>query len=273
MKKGIRESIIKYLLPGPSIVQTVVSEISLQTKSSIQAVYKSVRNLKKEGVITIHNKHTSLSLIWIHKEKEYLVFAEYAYFAGKDISTKLLKDRSKITFSFKTIADLDLFWTHAYTILAKQIDVIVPRYMLTPHDFFLYARQETDTFWMDKNITKDFTTRLVITHPLPADKIATKIRKNRKNTPFEFLFNENPLNQESNHYYNIIGPYIFKGSFDKSINKKLESFIAEVKKIPLTKIENEVIEKILIEKGTFSLTIERNEMKSKLATKKIEKYF
>lgn len=273
MKKSIREKIINHLLSGPTATQTIVQEVSVQTKSTIQAVYKSLRILKQEGVITIHNKHISLSLIWIHKEKERLLFAEYAYLAGKDIATSLSRDTSKVVFHFKTIIELDLFWTHAYTILTKKIDSKVPRYMLIPHDFFLYAREETDTFWMDKNVTKDLITRLVITHPLKADKIATKMRKERKNTPFEFLFNKNPLKQDSHLYYNILGDYIFKGSFDKDVNKKLESFIIGVKKLPLLVNEKETIEKILSTKGKFTLTIEKNHKKASLAENKVEKYF
>lgn len=273
MKKGIRENIINSLLPGPTVTQSLVLEISLQTKSTVQAVYKSLRILKQEGVITVHNKDTSLSLIWIHKEKERLIFAEYAYLAGKDIITKLSIDKSRVTFQFKTIAELDLFWTHAYTILTKQVDVKVSRYMLIPHDFFLYAREETDTFWMDKNITKDFITRLVITHPFKADKMATKKRKERKDTPFEFLFSENPLKQDSHLYYNILGDYIFKGSFDKDVNKKLESFICGVKKLPLLVDEKETIEAILSTNGKFTLIIEKNHKKATLAENKIEKYF
>lgn len=273
MKKNTGKIIIDHLLPGQSTTQPLVTTVALQSKSSIQAVYKSLRLLRKEGVVMVHNKHASLSLIWIHRELERFRFAEYSHYANKDLSSSLSKDRTKVSFKFTTISELDLFWTHSYTILAKQLDSTIPRYMLTPHDFFLYAREETDTFWMSINITKEHTTRLVLTHPYPADKLATKLRKQRKDSPFEFLFDENPLKQPSHVYINLLGPYIFKGTFDIHISKNLESIIERIHKLPPQQEELEALDLILHEKGNFTLSIERSEARANKARNKLDKYF
>jgi hypothetical protein len=206
MKKDLRNSIIDRLLPGSQTTGTLIINITNETGASVQGVYKALRDLKRADIVTIHNKMVSLSLIWIAKEKSKLSFAEYSYHAGKDIEHKLSKEGNKLTFSFKTLSDLDLFWTHAYTIFAKKTSTAHPRYMIIPHDFFLYARTETDSFWMKENITENVITRLVVTHTLPIDKIAVKTRAGFKNHPFEYMFADNPLNQKSNINYNILEP-------------------------------------------------------------------
>ena len=185
----------------------------------------------------------------------------------------MLVDRSKITFHFKTLSELDLFWTHAYAILAKKTDPFHPRYMLIPHDFFLYARAETDTFWMKENITKDVTTRLIVTHTFPIDKLAVKKRADFKENPFECLLGENPLKQKPFVYYNILEDYIFKGVFAQNINESIENLLSTIKKLPLTTAEEVRMSELLEQKGYFTLTIERTKKKAEAMEKKLKKYF
>lgn len=180
MKKHVREAVINHLISGPTPLNVLVENISIITHSSIQAVYETVRALKKEEVITMYDKNVSLSLIFIQKEKDKLLFAEKIYLANKDIIEKLAHDSSKITFHFKTISELDLFWTNIYTTLTYRVTGGATRYLITPHDFFLYARSETDSFWVTSHITKAIDTRLVITHATTIDKEVIKVRQKIK---------------------------------------------------------------------------------------------
>jgi hypothetical protein len=273
MKKDLEKHIIDRLFSGPQSRARLVLQLSEEAYVSIQGVYKALRHLKQRDVITIHNKTVSLSLIWIRSEKEKFAFAEYAYHSDKKLIDVLSKDKTKVTFTFKTLSDLDLFWTHAYTILAKRTTLATPRYMIIPHDFFLYARSETDSFWMKENITQDAITRLIVTHPFPVDKVAVRLRSSFKEHPFAYLLNENPLKQNSRTNYNVLGDYIFKGTFDTHVNRDIEGLLQTIKRLPLTKIEAERMRTLLLAKGTFTLSIEKNMRKSHKVENKLRKYF
>jgi len=273
MKRDLQNILVERLLPGPQLVATLTETIATETEMTIQGVYKALRSLRTSAIVTIHNKVVSLSLIWINKEKEKYAFASYSYHANKDLEKKLQADRSKVIFHFRNLSELDLFWTHAYAIIAKKTNSSCPRYMLIPHDFFLYARTETDTFWMKENITKYVTTRLVVTHPFPIDKLAVKKRADFKDNPFDYLLHENPLKQENNIYFNTLGEYIFKGTFDEKINESIESLLSTIKKLPLATTEETRMNELLEQRGRFILTIERNKKKAEIMEKKVRKYF
>ena len=252
---------------------SLIEELSLLEKVSIQSIYTALDMLKKEETVSTHNKYVSLSLIWLAMEKEKLEFAERSYKASTYITNLSSKTKGRIIFTFKTINELDLFWTHAYTILLEKTNMMTPQYSLMPHDFYLYGRKESDSFWIEKNIKSKKNARLIITHTETLDALVMKTRKKQLGTAFEFLLHQNPLKQESNITYTITGDYIFKGSFDKKINEKLELFVKDHSRLPLIPSSQNEIDEILSLKGKFTLTVEKNKEKSEKMQKKLRKYF
>ena len=272
-KGQLKTKVLEKLLPGTAYIPTLVEELSHTEKVTPQSIYTVLRAMKEEETISVHKKHASLSLIWIAKEIEKLSFSERAYRGNLYLDKLSKKRKGKEIFMFKTINELDLFWTHSYTILLQHNTKYDAQYLITPHDFFLYGREVTDTFWIEKNLRDKNTTRLVITHAEPLDMAVMKARRKNLGNIFEFLLHENPLHQESHTYYNLVGSYIFKATFDKRVNEKLETFITKVKKLPLAKDEEKEIRDILTMKGRFTLTVEKHERKAKSMENKLKKYF
>ena len=271
--RNVKETIISTLLPGPLQLSELISIASSASKTSIQACYKATRDLKRKEVVTLHNKQISLSLIWLTKQKERYIFAEYAYKSGKNLIERLSHDRTKLSFKFKNYVELDLFWAHGYTILSEKVTAVRTRYFIIPHDFFSYGRSETDTYWVEGLLKNNLVTRFIVTHMMGSDRIVIKQRKKNIPTFADFLLYQNPLQQDSFVYYNLLGDYIFKATFDKKVNERLETFIAKVKKLPLTKDEEKEIQDILAMKGRFTLIIEKDEKKAESMEKKVRKYF
>ena len=272
-KGNLKRKIIEKLLPGYLYIPSLINELSKAEKVSIQAVYSALETLKNEETVSIHSKNVSLSLIWLAKEKEKLEFAERSYKAGSQALSLADKARGKIIFTFKTINELDLFWTHAYTILLEKEKLSAPQYSLMPHDFYLYGRAESDSFWIDKNVKSQNNARFIVTHTKPLDVSVMKARRKKFGESFEFLLHENPLKQESNVTYTITGDYILKGVFDKKVNERLEAFVKCNHTLPLPSSSQKEIADILSSKGTFTLTIEKNKKKAELMEKKLRKYF
>lgn len=272
-KGNLKPKIIEKLLLGSLFVPTFTVALSKSEKISVQAVYNAISSLKKEEIISLHNKYASLSLIWLAKEKAKLEFGERAYKASAYLNKLTSQTKGKEVFSFQTINELDLFWTHAYTILLERITTDSPQYSLMPHDFYFYGRSESDSFWIEKNIRTKKNARLIITHTELLDTLVMKARRRELGNAFEFLLHRNPLKQEKNVTYTLTGDYILKGLFDKKVNDKLENFVTKVTKLPLSKGEKKEIAEILATKGKFTLTIEKNKKRAESMEKKLRKYF
>ena len=288
-KKGnLKEVIVSQMMTGMRDVTSFVNDISKHCKCSVQSVYTAMRELAIDETVVIHGKYISLSLIWITKKKEEIVLAEQVYKnmnlllqISKNISENKLMTKSKSfsgdktvnKFIFKSISDLDLFWTQAYTILLNKNDNYNAQYLITPHDFFLYTRPATDDFWLNNNVKNKAVTRLIVTYTSPVDRLVILARKKAHGKQIEYLLDHNPLKTKSNIYINVVGDYIFTAKFDETINKKLEQTISLFKKLDLTKEEQNNMKNIINMQGKFTLCIESNEAKANRYRNKLKKYF
>ena len=178
-----------------------------------------------------------------------------------------------VSFNFKTISELDLFWTQAYTLLLMDNSNYNAQYLITPHDFFLYSRPDTDTFWLNSNVKNKAVTRLITSHALPIDAEVVRYRKREHGRQIEYILYENPLKNKSNVYMNVVGDYIFKSNFDKKVNEILENKLATLKKLPLQKVDENDIQNILNMKGDFTFTIVESHVKAEKMKQKLKKYF
>ena len=278
-KKGnLKEVIVSQLMTGMRDVTSFVNDISEHCKCSVQSVYTAMRELALDEIVVIHGKHISLSLIWITKKKEEIVLAEQVYKNMNlllQISENIFENklRTENKFIFKSISDLDLFWTQAYTILLNKNDNYNAQYLITPHDFFLYTRPVTDDFWLNNNVKNKAVTRLIVTYTSPVDRLVILARKKAHGKQIEYLLDHNPLKTKSNIYINVVGDYIFTAKFDETINKKLEQTISLFKKLDLTKEEQNNMKNIINIQGKFTLCIESNKAKANKYKNKLKKYF
>lgn len=269
----LKDDIIESLSLGPRSLPILVNSFSLQHNISIQAVYKMFRLLKKEEIISIHSKQASLSLIWTAQQKEKYAFTEHSYKGIMYIKNLTEGKVNHVTFVFKTLNELELFWTHVYTLIAENINPTLPSYSIQPHDWYPYSRVKTSNYWETRHKQSKRVLRFVVTHTLPLDKVVLKNRKGRQGKLIDYVFNHNPLKQKENTYYNLISDFIFKATFDEKIASKLNSFIKNNSTLPLSKDSQENITKILGEKGKFSLTIYKSQAKANIIEKKVKKFF
>jgi DNA-binding transcriptional regulator YhcF (GntR family) len=269
----IKTALIQKLLPGPQFIPDIVEELSELLNVTPQGVYKALRALRQAEVVSVHNKHASLSLIWISKEKEKMIFAENAYRSVPYIEELLKGSKKHNSWTFHTLNELDLFWTHTYTLCMEQVDVKIPTYSIQPHDWYSYVRTETDSYWVEKHCESGRLSRTLLTHSGELDRVVMRMRKQSLGSLFEYTLNENPLKQKNTVYYNIIGPYLFTVIFDVKVADMLEEFISCYSTLPLTKDGQEKINAIVREKGNFKLTISYSEKKTSEMEKKVKKYF
>ncbi len=269
----LRDVVIEKLSTGPSRVSEMVTEISTERKVTIQAVYKVLRALKKEEIITIHRRIASLSIIWLQSEIDKLSATKKAYTLNTYIEELKNSNKGHVSFTFNSLHELDLFWTHAFIIVEESTPPEVPAYILIPHDWFFYSRVKTDRAWMKELMSHKRSSRMLVTHSTLLDRKTSQERKKIMKNNLELMFNKNPLQQQEFIYYNILGPWVFLGKIDKSVSAKIAQFMEKYNNIDLKKEEHEELLSIINERGKFSLVIYNSPKKSSVLIRKLLKYF
>ena len=300
MTKSLQEIIIEKLLPGELLIKDMVKEISFTEKVTEQGVYKAISIMKQNEIVSVYRRLIALSPVWLHKQIDIYHFAiksgqsrplldslkgenktmidpqresSPTKDSKKNKEARLKTLNKKIKFEFKTLSELDLFWTYSYIHVAKDIDMAEPSYSVQPHDFYLYARKETDNYWMQSHVGTERLSRNVITHAGKLDYAVIKERKKILGKRLEYTMQSNPFKQALNIYYNIIDEYIFEATFDKNIALRLNIFCDTHSKLPLDIQGESDIVQILRSKGVFTLTIENNKNKADKMKQKLKKYF
>ncbi len=270
---NLEKDILSRLQSGPRGVTDLVEELSYLNKMSVQGVYKALRRLRQKEIVIVYKHVASLSTVWLAKELERVTFSINAYQSIPDIENVLAGKAKRATFAFRTLNEIDLFWTHIFLLLADKIPSEYHSYSIQPHDWYLYVRSETDTFWMKKHSEEKRISRMLITHASKLDYEVTKVRKKELGRLFEYTLDRNPFGQASDTYYNIIDSLIFTARFDLAVNQLLDKFVEQNSELPLSKEAQNSINEIVNTKGTFTLTIESNEKKAKRMIDKVRKYF
>lgn len=273
MEKTLSSAIKEKLTTGTKSVGALVEVIAKEEQVTIQGVYKALRFLKSQGMVTIHNKQASLSLVWLDKEQQRLQRATQLYLAEQHLVESLIEKRAKAKFTFHSMRDLDHFWVQSFTILSNDLDVKEYSYSIQPHDWYYYSDLDSDAFWINNHKNRKRISRIVLTHASGLDYVVVRQRKAELGSLFEFTLNENPLKQKSHEYYNVIGPYVFKAVFDQSNVKALNAFIATRSRLPLEKSEKEHLRKIVEKDGAYKLQIEYSPKKAAAIRTSVSKYF
>jgi len=263
----LEKSIISILENGPLKKSELIASIRKKNSVSVQGIYKALRTLKIKEIITAHEKNIGLSLWWIDNELERIHCITRAYSSKTRPSLFLnLRSGEYIKLRFRTLRELELYWTQTFLMIEDDLPLSTPAYSVIPHDWFYYARPETDTFWLKRQ--KKRIQRLIVTHPLSIDRQILKIRIQQK---MEVFFNENPLKQSEIDYKNILGEFILEIRLDDKINTL---FVDWMKEHPDINKENLlIISKLLDTRGTFTMKIIHSPKKSAKIISRLKKYF
>ena len=263
-------TIIKKLQKGAVLKAALIVDIMATLEVTLQAVYKSFRKLKTDGIIVFHggklNKKVSLSM-W-HVEKEYSRWKNISAAYQSKLSYGdfvSLAQNKKQTIYFDNYNDLDRYWVTSFLLLERILPQDLPSYTLMPHDWYLYAEIESDMYWNKASKRKQ---RLVITNPFEID---TLVARERRRSGYEVTVGADPFKQSDCKHFSIVGDWIFEVDFDEGFTKELVLFIERQKSI--ASVDKKTLKKIIARKGQFKMTIHHNEKKSAEMTKKVKKYF
>ncbi|MDB5259969.1 MAG: hypothetical protein JWN37_200 [Candidatus Nomurabacteria bacterium] len=267
----VEDYICEALKEGPISTISLIEKIKANKPGiTKQAVYLALRKLKQAEVIVIHNKKVSFNIRWLKNMNDFLRVSEMRHSLG-DVSKDNflnLSDGEKITYSFNNAHETDAFWWQALYMISEMVSKEAgPIYLYNPHEWFLFARRESELELLRIIAVKR---RLLIlsTHKTPLDlAVAKDFDGNRT----QYYMHDKPLFPKNNYYYNVMGDFII----EVYIARQVIDAIEEIYSSSLS-VNEEVIEKLkktINIKGKTLLSISRNKKKAEKLKKEFYKHF
>lgn len=268
MKQKLGELLIALLRSGPLKKADLIRAAADKTKATSQATYKALRLLRDKEIITMQRKTVSLSLIWLDDQLNTFKQAIEEYLTKARIETFLgLRPGGSVTFKFRTLRELDIFWVHTFLLTESQIPSDVPMYAIIPHDWFSYVRPSTDRVWA-RRLSGGRHQGIVVTHALPFDK---RVSQERMAKGLEFMFNKNPLKLDERTYINVIHHWVFQATLDEKVNEFLVAWMRNHQEA--AKNDRRQLDLLCDLPGAYRLKITHSSRLAEKLTKKIAKYF
>ncbi|NTV22713.1 MAG: hypothetical protein HGB03_04130 [Candidatus Yonathbacteria bacterium] len=214
--KGIENDIIKRLANGPLSAKALVKEIARERKVTDQGVYKALKYLVDEEVITKQKRSVGLSHAWVERLSEFADDVVQAYEVSEMNDFLHLEDGGKVSYTFTEYIKADVHWAHIFFMLAKRTDA--PIFFLSPHDWFIVARPDTESVlysWAERAQRHIYT---MMKRNTPLDKATEKLLSG----DFVHLYCDSDVNAPMNHFTTSIGDFIFDFIIPEHVADEME---------------------------------------------------
>lgn len=265
----IEDYTLSLLQEGPLGTTDLLHKLQeARTGTTKQALYQTLRKLKKEEVVVLRSKLVSLSHIWINKMSDYFSLAQRAYGASTNPSEDFLKleDGEKISYTFKSPEHTDMFWGHAFGILSER--VLKSIFIYNPHEWFIVAREESE-----KHLFKEIKKNNKELNILIGTRNNIDVEQGSwfKENNIQYFATEDKIFEKRNYYLNIFDDFIIEAYLDEEIAKDLDQFYKNETTVD-DHNKNKLLS-IISKKGKNKLTISRNTRRASKLKTLFKKYF
>lgn len=267
----IDDLITDVLVRGPQDIKSLIEKIRLvRPKTSKQAVYKALKLLKESEIIIQNKNHVSLSSIWLRKLRDFVEKAELNYKSqsGSDANLVQLKEGEKISYNFKSFEAADIFWGHAFNLLAESMSIKSSVYIYNPHEWFLLARTENELYLFNRLKQDNKRIFLLAGNNSALDLYVSKYFDNKDLNYFASGFK--PFSMQ-NYYVNIFGDFVIEVWLDPKVSGEIEQ-IYQSNNDFTPGVVDELL-KIIKYKGKNKIVISRNKRKSEKIKRIFSKFF
>jgi hypothetical protein len=267
--KTTEDYILLLLKGGPISTTNLLAKIQ-KSKSGLtkQGFYKTLRILIQEEVVVVRNKIVSLSHVWILKMSQFFENAKRSYSietAGEDFL--LLGDGEKVSYTFKSPEQTDMFWGHAFSVLVdtmKEDNV----FLFNPHEWFLFARYDTERVLFDGVLKRNKKLFVLSGNNTPLDVFSKKDFDGDKSQ--YFTLDTNPF-EKQNYYVNVFGDFLIEAWLDENVSQNIDAWYK--KHTAATDEAIEELKQIVVQKGRNKFSISRNARKAEKIKSLFKKYF
>lgn len=269
-QNSLEDRIIQYVHKRPFVIVDLIEHLQQDRPGTTkQAVYASIRKLKKEEVVVVYKKQISLNKAWVQKMSEFFDVARKNYLSENILDSSFLNlaDGDRVAYRFQSPFVTDQYWAHVFSVLTDSIHEQVPVMIYGPHQWFMIARRESEAPLFEAFKKQKRLVCVTAGHDLPLDK---KIRSSydgeyaKYSAGIDFGF-------KNNHYINIFGDFIIDVYLDLEVSEQIDAFYQTIDKLTPEKIEE--LKAIVSQRGKNRLVISRNEKRAGKIRKQLAKNF
>lgn len=253
---SIESSIIALLrgrqVSGMRLVSELQPKFPTLTK---QAVYQILRRLRKEEIVVVFRKQFTLSDIFVDRAIGFFESARQTSALSSEPFLNL-KDGDAISYEFKNPYVSDQFWAHAFVVLSQFATVNRPVLVYDPHQWFLVAREESETAALARLSKNGIPGLFLIGNTDPADRY---VKKYFDGTTLQYHCKV--MNTFANRYYfNVFGDYIIEAWLDAKTADRIDEWYKKTKSV--TKETRAELRDIVNMQGKTKMRISRNKKRA-----------
>jgi hypothetical protein len=271
LKQPIEQLILEMLQRGTiSTIKLIESIFNIRPKTTKQGVYRVLRKLKTEEKIVLHGKSVSLNLHWIKNMHEFFSLAQF-YYTPKSVNPDSflnVREKDKIVYFFKNLNLLDAFWSHAFHMFSEVMDPQEPIFVFNPHEWFAYARHETEQTLIKTMQEKNRQVLITVAHGDPLDKA---LKKKFGSDFLQYNIADKKIFEKQNYYLNIFNDCLIEVFLDQAIANQIDRFFKQTT-IFDHKAREQLLE-IISQNGKNKLVISKNKLKAEKYKKLLAKDF
>ncbi len=266
--KKIEDIIISKLIKGEQRSTTLLEEVKLVRKNTTkQGFYAIIRKLKKSEIVLVYRGIVSLNTAWIKKLKRIFELADEKYLLNQNSFDALnLEDGEYLSYSFRNLNNLDIFWGHSQTIFLHNSPKNESIYCYDPHYWLYLARNKSEKDLLQEIVGSGRNFLMNVGGTTFLDK---QIKKDLNDQHIQYNYRK--VFEGNNYYVTVIGDYITEVYLDKKISDEIDNFY-----IKTTSFNEETIKslkKFLERKIKSKIKISRNKIKSEKLKIKLGKDF
>ncbi len=267
----IEDLILDVLSDGQQSTLALIDKIrEKRPQTTKQAVYQALRVLKANETIVQSREEVSLSSVWLKRLADFTEKAELNYKQKERPSTNFLglKQGEKISYTFKTFEATDMFWAHAFDVLADVTMQTSPIFLYNPHEWFLLARPESEIYLFDHTVKNGRKMFLMIGNNDPLDMYVSKFFDGEKKN---YYASPKALFLKNNYYLNVLDDFLIEVWLDPKVSAEID-YVYKHTKIFDENIKAKILE-IIKKRGKNKLIITRNKRKADQVKRMFKEYF
>jgi hypothetical protein len=257
--RSIEDQIVEHLGHKSGSAKVLWAEINEREPTTIQAVYKAVRKLLKDGVLVKAGKKLSLSEEWLEKVGRLL---------STDTPAIQLEDGEAVTYKFKGLSELDRHWKHVVKNFIKTLHG--PVFHSEPHEMWIHL---ADRFESQTEYIKSFEREkkfcfLVFGGTTFMDK---EYKRQYQNEYLSVDLLDHPTFIKRDQFVTIIADTIITTIISEELSERIDAIYGSTQTIDPD--FGKKIEAAFAHAGSVKLRIERNKEKAKRMRKQLSKNF
>ena len=272
---SLSESIVEELGHGPLLMDGLRKALARRgINVTVQAVYKALRGLRKNGLVFLQKGEATLNVRWLQQLETFVSLAQHAY-ADPSVGNGnflQLRDKDRIVYSFKNPVQVDAFWNHVlYSLFAAH-----PRldrwFAYSSHQWFLLGRRKEELALMGYMRKHGIRYLFTAGHKSSLDRA---VAKDFDGNLAQYHMLDKPLFPGRHNHLgivlNVLGDYVIEAQYDKSTTDDIEAFYQTHAKIEPQSI-NELEDRVT-KQAKIRLVILRDAAKAKKLSRLFEKSF